>query len=61
MWGKPLRNSKVSEGGMMNDKSKTIEVDERITERTERVVFVWMNSCVRHAQMFMKTLCVTSS
>ena len=39
MLGEPLRHSKISEGGMIREKSKTFEVDERIAEHTQRVVF----------------------
>ena len=39
MLGKPLRNSKISEGGMMSEKSKTFEIDERSAEHTQRLVF----------------------
>ena len=39
MLGKPLRNSKISEGGMLIEKSKGCEIYERSTEHTQRVVF----------------------
>ena len=38
MLGKPLRNSKISEWGMSDEKSKTFEMVERSTEHTQRVV-----------------------
>ena len=37
MLGKPLRNSKISEGGM-SEKFKTSEILERSTEHTQRVL-----------------------